>query len=593
MPTDDSIFNDSERDELASHQQEEPAWKSFFRNNKKIIFGAIGLLVVLTAAVIWLIASRNGDETIIESNNVLIQIQGPDQITSGNEGEYRIIYTNGEDSDLTNVTMEVFYPTGFKYRSALPSASNSQGSRFTLPILKKGETGEVRVKGQVAGSTGEIKQYKAKLYYRLANFNSEFSVEASQTTLILPPNLSVEITGPIEVIGGQDMTFTVSFANVSGQTYENLALIVNYPAGYKFSLSVPTPSKSNNYWSIPKLEMGAAGKIEITGSFPSNAGLDQIVAVELGQINGGSFASLINSSTVFKVAASSLSLAFSSNPKDRVILGQEVEYTLEYANYGTIGMTNIVITATLEGSALDMTRLSVENAIVTGNTLTWKSATLSNLSLLAPNQKGKITFRVPVKSALNTNIKNQTVKAAASIYSAEIPKPIRVPDLEIKLQSELGLAVSGEYVRGSLPMTVGQSTTLAMTFVLTNQSNDLEGVEVVASLPLPSSAWKNVVVPEQEKNRIFFDPNSGKIRWKIGKIAAFVGKYTPAITVSFELEVIPTDSDRNKAVDLLKNVQASGTDTFTGQEISSFNIKDVDTGSIEDDQLNLRGTTVQ
>jgi hypothetical protein len=46
-------------------------------------------------------------------------------------------------------------------------------------------------------------------------------------------------------------------------------------------------------------------------------------------------------------------------------------------------------------------------------------------------------------------------------------------------------------------------------------------------------------------------------------------------------------------MNLLSNVQATGTDTFVGQTIQTDNIANVDTGTIDDDVLNARGTTVQ
>lgn len=459
--------------------------------------------------------------------------------------------------------------------------------------MKKGEAAEVKIKGQVVGSSGEIKEIKAKLSYRLSNFNSDFETSDSFTILVLPPNLNVEITGPIDVVSGQDTTFTITYANVSGSAFENLAVIVDYPEGFKWASAAPGASKSNNYWIIPELAVGASGKIEITGSFFSSNATDQLVSVELGQIANNTFVSLINSSTVFKIAAASLSLTLNANPKISVELGGNIEWSLEYGNYGTIGLTNVVIIATLQGTALDLTRLIVRDAIVTNNVITWKSATLSNLGLLLPNQKGKITFSLPVKQSLNTNIKNQVISAGASISAAEMPKSIQVPEVEIKLASSLGLTVSGEYLRGSLPMEVGKPTTYGITFVLSNLSNDLENVEVIASLPQPASAWKNVVVPDSEKSRISYDPGSGKIRWKIDKMAAFVGKFTPALTVSFELEIVPTEADRGKVMDLLSSIQASGRDTFVNQEIFSAKVNDVSTSNIDDDQVNLKGTTVQ
>ncbi|MBI3952587.1 MAG: hypothetical protein HY336_01360 [Candidatus Doudnabacteria bacterium] len=591
----DEIFDKESAEELSeSVHRSDSSWKQFFHKNKKIIYASAGsLVVILLAALGWMIFSGQKPGVGPASNNVFVKIKGQSQVTSGNEGNYTVVYTNGEAADLTNVTLELFYPLNFKFISATPSPTNSEGQRFNLPTLKKGENAEVKIKGQLGGASGEIKEFKARLTYSLSNFNSEFVTEDSFTTLILPPNLSVEITGPIDVIGGQETTFSINYSNVSSQAFENLALIVAYPSGFKFASSVPPPSKNQNYWTVPKLDKGGLGKIEITGSFSASNAADAIVGVELGQITNNTFATLINSSAVFKTTPSSLSLTLTANPKDVVSLGDSIEYTLDYGNFGTIGLTNVVITASLQGTVLDLTRLNVRDAIVTGNVLTWKSATKSELNLVSPNQKGKITFSVPTKSSLTTNIKNQTIGASASIYAAEVPKPVHVPDVNLKLATQLGLSVSGRYVRGALPMKVGESTTFEITFILSNLSNDLENAQVVSSLLLPSSSWKNIIAPDSEKSRISFNPGAGKIIWKIPQVSAFVGKYAPALMASFELEVIPTEADRGKTVNLLKDIQATGKDLFIGKDVSSGNVIDINTANIDDDQLNLKGSAVQ
>lgn len=588
----DEIFDDNIKNELPQSVFDPKEDRFKFFKNKKVIVSVLGFLLLISFLV-WLALGKDGKPEVPVSNNVLLYIKGPASIASGNEGDYRMTYTNGEDADLTDVTLEVFYPSNFKFKSSTPAASSSTGQRFNLPILKKGEEGKIKIKGKVSGSTGEIKEFRAKLTYKLSNFNSEFSVENKMASTILAPDLNLDIVGPIDVVLGQDTTFTITYTNVSGQTFENLALVAAFPDGYKFASSLPAVSKNNNYWTIPKLDIGASGKVEITGSFASNNLVDQLVSAELGLIVGNTFAPLVNSSTVFKSVPSSLSLTLSSSSQDTVKLDEIIQVQLSYANNGSIGLSNIVIIVLLEGTAFDLTKLSVSDAIVSRNTITWKSATLSNLSLVFPNQKGKIQFSVPVRSNLTANIKNQTLKISATIYSTEIPKPIRVPDVELKLASQLGLLVNGEYISGSLPMKVGEQTTFALTFLLTNLSNDLENTEVISSMPLPASAWTNVIIPDSEKTKVTYDSTSGKIGWKIGNLPAFIGKFSPALKVSFHLTVTPTEADKGKVIDLLRDVQAFGYDEFANMQLASTKVSDLDTGTIDDDLVNAKGNTVQ
>lgn len=590
---DDQILDEQTRAALPEDlPNPQLAPKNFF-TNKVVIFSSLVALAAISIIVWYFLSGTDITPNDPTSESVVLVIKGPDTLTSGNEAEFHVVYRNGENADLIAVSLELLYPSGFTFKSSTPVATSSSGRVFNLPIVKQGEGSEIIIRGKLSGSTSEDKEVKAILHYKFSNFNSQFSINESFHTTILPPNLTMDISGPVDVVNGQDMVFTVSFTNVSAQDFENLAVTLSYPAGFSFTSGTPPPSKNSNYWKIDKLRSNDSFNIDVTASFTGDAGLEKLVTANLAQIINNVSAPQMTATATFKVIPSSLILTMTSNRKDTVNLGETINYNLEYLNQGRIGLNNLVIVVNLSGPSLDLTRISAQNAIINGQTITWKAATLSNLTILSPNEKGQVSFIIPVKGNLSTNLKNQTIKATASIASDEISKATKANDVELKLASKFDLSVTGEYVSGAVPMQVGKSTTFAITFLVTNLSNDLSGAQVEASLPLPASAWNNIVVPDAEKSRLKFNPSSGKIIWNIGDLAAFVGKFTPALKVTFQLVVAPSEADRSREVNLLINVQAAGTDTFINQILLTDKIQTVSTRSIDDDVLNTKGTTVQ
>lgn len=518
-------------------------------------------------------------------------MKGPSQVTSGNEAEYTIVYRNGENATMTAVSLEVLYPAGFTFKSATPAAITTTGGSFNLPPVGPGADGTVVIRGKLAGSTGEDKEIRSRLRYRLSNFNSEFVVEQNIHTSILPPDLIMDIKGPVDVVNGQDTTFTVTFTNVTPNDFENLAVQLTYPTGFIFSGSDTAPSKANNYWLLGKIPASSSISINIAGSFTGDNNEQKLVLAELGQVIGNNFAPQLSASATFKIIPSSLKVTLTSDSVDYVKLGDIINYKINYTNLGNIGLNNLNIVVNLTGVTLDYTRIQARDGIITGQTITWKSASMPGLSVLSPNEKGEITFSVPVKAAPVSNIKNQLITAAAVITSEEVNRPTRTANVELKLISALDLTVSGQYVSGSNPMKVGQPTLFNVTFQLSNLSNDVTGAEVIASLPLPPSAWKNVVIPETAKDKLTYDSNSGKIRWLIGNLPAFTGKFSTVAQATFQLEVIPAEADINKAMPLLKEVSARGTDAFVNKLLETQTINQVDTGTIDDDAL--QGGTVE
>jgi hypothetical protein len=124
-------------------------------------------------------------------------------------------------------------------------------------------------------------------------------------------------------------------------------------------------------------------------------------------------------------------------------------------------------------------------------------------------------------------------------------------------------------------------------------SNDMDDTVLIASMPLPVSAWADVVIPESEKANVTFDRNASKIRWKVGKLDAFVGKFSPARTMSFQLTVTPSDGNRGQNMVLLRDIQATGTDAFTGAEAKSTDLRSFTVQDLSDDQVENAGATVQ
>lgn len=590
MP-DDQILDDKTRSEIpVEYEKPESPWMLWLKKNKLWI--AAGIAVILIGGIFWYFLSSQTSPAM-QSNNVLLLIKGPSQITANNEAEYTITYRNGENAGLVGLTLEVFYPSGWTFKSATPIVTNANGTSFNLPPVPAGADGTVVVRGKLSGSTGEDKEIKARLQYKLSNFNSSFVVEQSIHTNILPPDLTMDISGPVDVINGQDATFTVTYTNVTGQDFDNLGLELTYPAGFVFSAGSLSPARSNNYWKLPKLASNSSGSVEITGSFTGDANSQLLLAASLGQIINGNFAPQISSTATFRIIPSSLAISIISDHQDFIKTGDSINFDLQYANRGSIGLNNLVVTVQLDSPMIDYARINAADAIVTNHTLTWKAATNPSLSILSPNEQGKIRFTVPVKSTFTSNLKNQSLVVSASISSDETGKATKASPLALKLISSLDLQVSGDYISGPVPMQVGQPTLFVVTFLLSNYSNDSSQTTVVASLPLPSSAWKNVVVPDSEKDRLSYDPNSGKIRWTLGTVAAFTGRFSPAAKATFQLQVTPTEADRGKTVTLLSDISASGTDTFVNQPIQSQLIQSLDSANMNDDTLNVKGTTVQ
>lgn len=583
--SEDNILTEEIKNQLPQQSEEGFSFSKFIKKKPVWISGIIGLAIII--GITWYFLWGRTTPPVPSSNSVAILIKGPSQLSSGNELEYKIIYRNGEGADLVNLSLEVFYPNNFIYKNASVSSTAPTGSAFNLPMLKKGENAEVVIKGKLSGATGEDKVMKAKLHYKLSNFNSSFNVEESFHTVILPPNLTLDLTGPSDVTNGQDITYSVNYANVSGQEMDSLALFVTYPQNFSFTNSSVPPNKDNNFWLLGKQPDGASGKIDIAGSFSGVAGEEKEVRAEIGIMINGNFSPQIVSSAVFKIIPSELDITIESDKLDNVSMGESIRYAIKYKNRGSIGITNAVVVATIDGAVVNFDNFNTYNGIMTDRTVTWKSATEKSLSLIAPSKEGKIEITVPLKNNFTSNLKNQSVVLNASIYADQITKPVKAVPSSTKVNSKLSLSVVADYISGAAPLEVGKSTVLAVTIMASNLSNDLINTEIVVSVPLPASSWMNKIEPSDQNSSVVFDPNSGMVKWKVGTLPAFTGKFTPVAKITFYLSVTPDDSDRGKPITILKDLKGEGLDSFTNVKISDELSNELITSNLDDDTLDI------
>jgi len=223
----DQILDDKTKQDFPSSLVSQDLPKSGFLNKYKWWFLAGGI-ILLAGVLLLLVVNKGGLNNGPAASKVLLTIKGPSEMSSGDEQEFKIIYRNGEDADLVNVVLEMIYPSNFQFKSASTKA-NATGQRFILPLLKSGRDGEVTIRAKVTGSAQETKEIKARLEYKLSNFNSTFDAETSHKFTILTPNLTLDLTGPIDVVNGQDSTFFINYSNVSSQDLENTVPVFLLP----------------------------------------------------------------------------------------------------------------------------------------------------------------------------------------------------------------------------------------------------------------------------------------------------------------------------------------------------------------------------
>ena len=99
------------------------------------------------------------------------------------------------------------------------------------------------------------------------------------------------------------------------------------------------------------------------------------------------------------------------------------------------------------------------------------------------------------------------------------------------------------------------------------------------------------ILPSDEASNFSFDSASREIVWSVGDVPAGTGVTGDPLTLSFQISLTPTASQKGSAASLIGSATASGENQFTNTIISA-NAPGIDT-SLPDDFGSSGGGIVQ
>ena len=546
----------------------------FYARHAKLIWGSLITIAVAVAALLsYILFFRHGPATDPQyTGDVLLEINAPEETVSGSEISYEISATNQGRDKLQQIALEVFYPQGFSFVDSTPDpdASVTDGRRFALPDLPAGATEKIVIVGRLEGNVQEIKTVTAKIRYVPENFRATFTAQADASTVVLAPDISLEILAPAQLISGQSVSYAVRITNVSAQSFSDLVLNLTYPAKFEYIAAEPVPTRvGNNEWTIASLAPSETKTIGVVGKLLGEAGTDSFVSAELFTKRDGTRLSAGRSYAFTRMEPSPLVVTQSVKNAGVVYGGQSLEYTVNYVNRGNLGLHNVTIALDLNHPGFNPSANPTSGQFK-NRMLVWTPAAVPELRVVQPGAEGKFEFHVPITDDSKLTGPNLTALARLSFVADELPDPISGNSLSFKIGTKL--AATASFSPTGVP-ALGQSMTYTGTIRITNSLNDLENAELTAILPRADEEFvTGSFGPEAEKNSAKFTASAGQITWQLGAVPA-LGVKNVARTLTFQIKLTPTSQGFDFTI--LKDVIFTARDKFTGEQVKAPVIEQV------------------
>ena len=590
-----------EREKASSGEWKEIKERKLSDKQKKYlrlgaIYSGIAFLII-SGFMVW------HGLTSFDKDNVYLEIQGPEKMVSGDEVIYIVKYKNNTRLSLKNIKLVFCYP-----EKSIPSNTENLIETYDLPDLGPKQENEIKLPVRVIGLENTDKKVSAELNYQPGRISSRFINQAEFSTKIISVPLAINLDLPEKLVSGQSFDFSIKYSNKSETSFDNLQVRIEYPDGFTLQSSDLKSLKEDRIWPIGELIANEQGEIFVKGIIQGEQGESKSFNAQIGTFEDDEFTLYAETVSAFKISVSPLFVSQTINKSSDYIAktGESLEYQIDYQNTTDVGIKNVIITAKIEGEALDLTSLRINNGSFDGasRTITWNAGNLPDLAFLNHYQEGSVNFSIKVKDPLpieNYNDKNFIITNTVQIDSSETPDVLK--DIQVtgesksitKVASKLIVQAQGYYNddlisnSGPIPPKIGQTTTYTIKWRLINTANDLSNVKVEAFLP-PHVQWKNKISPADTE--LEYNLQTGQLLWQIGDLPAATGVLLPVKQVAFQVAIIPSLAHLNSTMELIGQSKITGYDNFVSSELSNID-KIIDTDLPDDLSIRQDGKVIE
>ena len=565
------------------------------RRRRVLTIAAVGaalalVLVAAVAATIWYRVRQT-----VTGEQITLAVTGPSEVQAGDEITYVINYGNTSAVDWENVEVSLEIPSGLTLTATTPEgAASGNYVRWNVGTLASGATDSVSVTGRLIGAENATVITRAEIQLTPENFPSgRFSHTALLSTTITAAPIEVAVVAAQGAAVGERVAVTINITNKSEETLEGAYLELNPAVGMELATEdpefSPNYSTSERVWELPPLGSLETISRTVILFIEGTAGEQRALEVVSGLIRNNERFVQQRTAAVLTITSSALGIdqSYQKGTSPLVVkAGESIQGVITYTNVGTGGLKNLIVRAQIVGDSFDPASLKLPAGAYdpTTRTITWTSATVPELALVLPQQKGEIKYEFAIKETAqlpaDPSSKNSTLVITAFVDSPDVVVPVgqerkAVQDqFVMSVASDITLAADAFYDDGRLGITsagptppqAGQETTYTLRLRLGSTLNDIGDVRVTAVLPDGVRyTGKNVVTTGE----IAFEERTGELVWSMPQIAGLQGRASPSADLYFQVAIIPGEHQSRQIIPFLNKLVATGLDLFVDQKLTT------------------------
>lgn len=606
----------------------ESEWKelppSFFAKYKKILL-VTGVIVLLVTSGSTALVMYQRSKGVFNKEKVLLLVDGPKTLVSGETIRYSIRYVNNTTVDLRDTELSINPPKDLSgitlkiHTPTITSGNTSGNSRNTqaqtkefskkikIGTIKKETETLIEVEGRLIGAQKSIHYLEATLSYTPTNISSQFETTSKFSSSIKDVPIKFALEAPKQVYNGEEFTYILDISNNTSNALNDIEVRWELPVDFTIAASEPELN-NEQVIKIRALQAKQVQKIKITGTLTGEIDDSKIARITLGQKQNNEFIKYGEDQIPIKIATSYLTVTQTVNGTSEHIAspGETLNYRITYKNNTNFSVGGLILRARLDERFLNVKSLQNQTGFfdTPTRTIIWKGADSPGLLMLAPGKEEFIEFSIAIQDPIpvqNVNDKNFSIKVNTEIESDEIQNRLKSSrifkgnETLVKINSMLTLQAKVYYEEptasdiknsGPIPPQVGKETTFTIHWRIVNSMNDLENVKITSTLPA-NTRWTNKTTTNHGTN-ILHNEERNELVWEIGNMSA----NSPVIEGIFQIALIPAPNQTGTSPDIINPTEISGLDTFTNTTLRD-SAESIDTNIPDDKKYKGKGEVIE
>lgn len=353
--------------------------------------------------------------------------QNPEQVF-GQSKKFIVFVENKEADDLKEAEIILNFPAGFILEQAQPECDQTltHGCQWQFEKIKKGSTKEIELQGKLYNTPDQSQDFQGSLTFELDGFSSVFQEEL-KSEINLQPSLKLNWQMPEQSSAGDDCQAVLLLENISKEPINNIKILIDKPSYFTVLTSDPILQEENNYyfWFLDHLKSGQKKILEFNGKLGYTSDTVAVFKIQIGLLEEQELFIQLERQKTISLKGFNFQVNIQAKSSDEtetiVEIGELIPIQLSFNNQLEQSIRDLKIKLAINNSHLiDLDRLNqeVSQTVISNNDqivfladilqktgayqhlLTWDHQNVSEMSEIYAQQKGKISFNLPLKNLL-------------------------------------------------------------------------------------------------------------------------------------------------------------------------------------------------